>query len=91
MEVIREHMGQVCKSQPQTGTCQEHSPAREQQTREHLPSACAASSADLQHPCREFRVESEAPCAPEKLVEQVFREVFLGTDFRIPILVSPCI
>ena len=50
MEVIREHMGQLCKSQLQTGTCQEHSPAREQQKREHLPSACAAASADLQHP-----------------------------------------
>ena len=44
----------------------------------HLPSAsaeidpCAAAAVELQHPPKEFRVESEAPCALGKLVEQAF-------------------
>ena len=37
-------------------------------------------------PWRGFRVESDALCAPGKLVEQVFRQIFSGTDFIIPIL-----
>ena len=56
------------------GTCQEHSPAIEQQ-QGHLPPACAIAAADPQDSQREFRVESEAICAPWKLVEQVFRSV----------------
>ena len=48
----------------QTGTCQEHLSVTQQQQQGHLPSAsaeteaCAAAAADLQHPPREFRVES---------------------------------
>jgi len=43
-----------------------------------LPSAsaeielCAAVAVDLQYALSEFKVESEALCAPGKLVEQVF-------------------
>ena len=32
---------------------------------------------------------NEALCAPGKLAEQVFREIFSGADFMSPILVSP--
>ena len=48
---------------------------------EQLPSApveaesCAAVAVDLQHPLREFRVENKALCAPQNLVEQVFRQL----------------
>jgi len=37
---------------------------------------------------KDFRVESEALCVSGKLVEQVFRQIFLGTDFMILILPS---
>ena len=56
--------GLVLFNSLQTGTCQEHLSVTQQQQQGHLPSAsaeteaCAAAAADLQHPPREFRVES---------------------------------
>ena len=34
---------------------------------------CAAAAVDTQQPLREFRVDSEALCAPRNLTEQAFR------------------
>ena len=65
----------TCLSQLQVAACQEHLPMIEQQQQEHLPSACATASADLQHPWGELRVESEALCTPGKLVEYIFISV----------------
>ena len=35
---------------------------------------------------RKFRVENEALCDPRKYLEQVFRQIFSGTNFMILIL-----
>ena len=49
---------------------------------------CCCSWRLINTPRGELRVESEILCAPQKLVELVFRWIFSGTDFMIQILAS---
>ena len=60
----------IVNCQLQTGACQGRLPSASVET-EHW----AAAAVDLQHPLREFRVETKALCAPQNLVEQVFRQL----------------
>ena len=39
-------------------------------------------------PSRQFRMVNVTLCAPRNVVKQVFRYMFSGTDFKIPILAS---